>query len=63
MFVVSLYDRQTGIPVRSENAETYLDATEIQYRFQDMATDGFGVMIAEGYATATFQGFQVSYGE
>ena len=61
MFIINLYDRQTGIPVRSESAETYIEATEIQYRFQDLATDGFGVMISEGYASTSFEGFHVSY--
>ncbi|NBV34429.1 MAG: hypothetical protein EBR81_11750 [Proteobacteria bacterium] len=57
MFIVSLYDRESGTPVRTAGAETYIEAEELRFQFQAVALDGgYGVIITEGY-------FSTSQGE
>ena len=50
-YVVSLYEKDSGRPGKTEGAETWLEAVELQYQFQDIALDSgeLGVIITEGY--------------
>ena len=59
MFIISMYDRVTGIPVRTETVlEWSNEAEETYLQFQEMARDGYGVMVTEEYMSATFVGFE-----
>ena len=48
MFVVSLFDRVSGVPVMAEDA-TSETLDEVYFRYQQIAMrDGYGVIVTEG---------------
>ena len=49
MFVVSLFDRTSGVPVMAETALNHAELDRIYAEFQDRALrDGYGVIVTEG---------------